>query len=260
MTDFSPLRSLARLLARARPLALGLATAAVLSLPAAPVRAQTPEDPFERFNRGSFVVHQVVDGAFLRPAAVMYRGVVPEYGRERVGNVLSNLLEPVRFLNAVLQGDAEAATKTFGRFFVNSTIGLGGVFEVAAHLEPPYAIPVQRGEFGKTLGVWGWEESAYLVIPAIGPSTVRDAIGLGVDAVTTPWFWIFPSEASWALTGVGVVHAREGVLDLLDDLERTSLDYYASLRSTYLQNRAFVIRGDQAGGRDDIFDEFDDLD
>lgn len=242
----------------ARGLSLVVAVAAFLVT--APVQAQAPEDPFETFNRGSFTVHQVVDGAFLRPAAVMYRGVVPEYGRDRVGNVLSNLVEPIRFLNAILQGDPEAATRTFGRFFVNSTIGLGGLFEVAAHLEPPYAIPVQRGEFGITLGRWGWEESAYLVIPFIGPSTVRDAIGLGVDAVSTPWFWVFPSEASWALTGVGAVHARESVLDLLDDLERTSLDYYASLRSTYLQNRSFLIRGGEGSGRDDIFDEFDDLD
>lgn len=244
----------------ARRLAIALGLTAVLLASSLPAAAQTPEDPLERFNRGVFTFNQVIDGAFLRPAAVTYRGVVPEYGRERVGNVLSNLLEPVRFLNAILQGDAEAAGNTFGRFFINTTLGVGGLFDVAANLEPPYAREVNRGkEFGVTLGRWGWEESTYIVIPLLGPSTVRDGIGLGVDAVSTPWFWVFPAEASWTLTGVGIVHAREGVLDLLDDLERTSLDFYASLRSTYLQNRRFVITGETATG-DDIFDEFDDLD
>ncbi|MFW5833135.1 MAG: VacJ family lipoprotein [Pseudomonadota bacterium] len=242
---------------RAFVLALGIAAGTALAAPSSV--AQTHEDPLEGFNRGVFAVNQVIDGAFLEPAAMGYRFFVPEYGRDRVGDVLRNLAEPVRFVNALLQGDPDAAGNTLGRFFINSTLGLGGLFDVAAHLEPPYDREVERGrEFGVTLGKWGWEESTYLVLPLFGPSTVRDGIGLGLDAVSTPWFWVFPSEASWAVTGVGVVHVRESVLDQLDDLERSSLDFYASLRSIYLQRRDFLIRGEGAEVPADIFDEFED--
>lgn len=229
----------------------------LVAAPLASVRAQTPEDPWERLNRGTFAFNQVVDGLVLRPAALGYRFVVPQFGRNRVNDVFRNLSEPVSFLNALLQGEPDVAGNALGRFMINSTLGLGGLFDVAANLEPPYARRVQQEEFGQTLAVWGWKESNYFVIPLLGPSTVRDTGGLVVDFATVPWGLVAPAAVTWTATGVRIVSARANVLDLLDDLERSSLDYYASLRSLFLQRRAFDISNGAVGSRDDIFDEFD---
>ncbi len=235
---------------------LGLALAGLL-MPAA-ASAQTPEDPFERTNRAIFSVNQVIDGAILKPLAIGYRAVTPEVVRTGVGNVYLNLSEPVNFINGALQGNGERFGNAFGRFFINTTLGLGGIFDVASNLEPPYNRPYAREDFGQTLAVWGWKDSAYFVIPFFGPSTIRDTGGFAVDFVTTPWGFFAPTEVTIPVAALRAIDLREGVLDQLDDLERSSLDYYASLRSIYLQRREQEIFNGEVPTTDegqDIFQE-----
>ena len=199
--------------------------------------AQTPEDPLEPLNRRIFAFNQVVDGAFLEPAAIAYRGVVPEPGRTAIGNVFQNLSEPVNILNAALQGNGQHFGDSLGRLLINSTLGVGGIFDVAANLEPEYRRDYVREDFGQTMAVWGWQDSAYFVIPVFGPSTIRDTGGFAVDFATTPWGWFAPTEVTLPMAAVRAVDLRESVLDQLDEIERSSLDFYASLRSIYLQRR-----------------------
>ncbi|MEO1092563.1 MAG: VacJ family lipoprotein, partial [Pseudomonadota bacterium] len=215
--------------------------------------AQTPQDPIEGFNRGVFAFNQVVDGAFLRPVALVYRAALPRVVRRKVNNVFVNLAEPVNFLNSALQGKGDDAGNAIGRFFINSTLGVGGLFDVAAALEPPYNRELVREDFGQTLGVWGWENSAYFVIPVLGPSTVRDTVGLAVDFGTVPWGFFAPAAVTVPFTATRIISAREAVLDPLDELERSSLDYYASLRTVFLQRRDFEIH-DGSPPADDLFD------
>lgn len=235
-----------------RSLTLGLILCALGSTPAP---AQSPEDPFEGFNRGVFAFNQVVDGAFVKPLAMGYRFVVPEFGRARINNALTNIAEPVHFVNGLLHGEPDIAGNALRRFFINTILGLGGLFDVAAALEPPYASEVHREDFGQTMAVWGWADSSYLMLPLFGPSTVRDAIGLGPDFLVVPWGFFAPPAVTWPVFGLRVVSARENVLDQLDDLERSSLDFYASLRTIYLQRRAFDISNGAIGAPDDFFDD-----
>ncbi len=213
-------------------------TAAVLvpTLTAA-AAAQAPEDPLEPLNRRIFGFNQVVDGAFVEPAAIMYEGVVPGVVRASVHNAFLNLTEPVNIVNAALQGNGERFGNAFGRLFINSTLGLGGLFDVAANLEPPYDRHYTSEDFGQTMAVWGWQDSAYFVMPVLGPSTVRDTVGLPADLAATPPSFFAPTGVSLALSAGRAVDARSQVLDELEELERSSLDFYASLRSVYLQRR-----------------------
>ncbi|NBB70020.1 MAG: VacJ family lipoprotein [Alphaproteobacteria bacterium] len=214
-----------------------LAAALLVLTLTATAAAQTPEDPLEPLNRKIFGFNQVVDGAFVEPAAIMYEGVVPGFVRARVHNVFLNLTEPVNLLNAALQGNGERFGDAFGRLFINTTLGFGGLFDVAANLEPPYDRHYASEDFGQTMAVWGWRDSAYFVVPVLGPSTVRDTVGLPADFAATPPSFFAPTGVSLALSAGRAVDARSQVLDELEELERSSLDFYASLRSVFLQRR-----------------------
>ena len=231
---FAAVRRLTRRVASPRTGALALAIVVSTTVVA---RAQAPEDPLEPFNRRVFAVNQVIDGAFLEPAAIMYDGVVPSPVRTGVHNVFLNLSEPVNILNAALQGDGERFGDSFGRLLVNTTLGFGGIFDVAGNLEPEFRREYRREDFGQTMAVWGWQDSAYFVIPFFGPSTIRDTGGFAADFAATPWGFFAPTGVTLALGGVRALDARSQVLDELEELERSSLDFYASLRSVFLQRR-----------------------
>jgi phospholipid-binding lipoprotein MlaA len=204
-------------------------------------------DPIEPFNRGSYAVHQTIDRYALEPVARGYRNVVPQPVRTGVRNVLANLRTPVIFLNDVLQGESRRAGDTLGRFVVNSTLGLGGIFDVAG---TRMGVRGHDEDFGQTLARWGVGEGPYLFIPILGPSNPRDLGGFGVDIASHPLTWAGGGAAVDGLTygraGATVVDTREGLLETLDDVNRTSLDPYATLRSAYRQRRRAEI-GNRTG-------------
>jgi len=198
-------------------------------------------DPIERLNRGVFEVNYALDALLLKPAAQSYRDLVPDYGRDSVRSFLNNLGTPVVLANDVLQGEAERARITVARFLVNTTIGLGGLFDVATDLGLVY-----HGEdFGQTLAVWGTEEGFYLMLPLFGPSNPRDGIGLVVDFLIDPFNWYARGYDRAYLTygraGTHAVDHRARNIDILDELEETSIDYYSAIRSLYRQRRADEI-------------------
>jgi phospholipid-binding lipoprotein MlaA len=176
----------------------------------------------------------------FRPLAELYRATIPPGIRDRVAGVVTNMKEPVIFANNIMQGEFGSAGTTLGRFATNTTLGGAGMFDVATG----WGMQQQVGDFGQTLSTWGINGGPYLVLPLLGPSNFRDAIGLGVDAVMSPWGYIanLGGSATYnrfeiaSFTGDGMVR-REQNIEPLDALRSGSLDFYAQMRSVYRQYR-----------------------
>lgn len=205
-------------------------------------------DPFEGANRVFFEVNDVLDTILLRPVSAMYKTVTPGFAQRGVHNFLTNLDAPVTFANDVLQGEADRAGATMTRFVINSTVGVGGLIDVANEL----GVPGHSEDFGQTLAVWGVGEGAYLYTPLLGPSTSRDLAGQVVDMAFNPLTYLALNDnnsAEWvpyARLAADAVDLRSRNLETLDNLKRTSVDYYSAIRSAYRQNRAFEIRNGKA--------------
>ncbi len=214
-----------------------------------PDGASGTADPYEKMNRSVFESNQRINHAVVYPVAKAYHETVPDPVRKSVANFASNLAEPMVFANDVLQLRLGAAATTAGRFAMNSTIGVGGLFDVASNQK----LQRQTGDFGQTLYVWGMRQSNYLVVPVIGPTNVRDLIGTTVDFVATiPAGGLlqsglaasqFATQAATTVNGVTVAGSIATPVTKLDDvqqmqaLEDSSLDFYTMLRSVVEQKR-----------------------
>ena len=228
---------------------------ACATVPAGP-RDDAADDPFEPFNRGVFAVNTAVDHAVIKPVAEAYRSALPEVVRDRIRSFVDNLREPLVFANDLLQGRGEAAGISGRRFLINSTWGVGGLFDKAAEL----GMPRQSGDFGQTLYAWGLADGPFLMLPLLGPTTVRDAVGLGVDTYAAP-FGHIGSDASRRKASVvvgvsGGVDLRARNIESLDAIEASSVDFYAYLRSVWRQNRAATLREAREGAtvQEDLVD------
>lgn len=197
-------------------------------------------DPLEKENRVLFDASLQLDRAVIRPAAVGYRSIIPEGVRDAIRNFLNNLGSPVIFANDVLQGDVDRAGTTLLRITVNSTVGLAGLFDPAAK----WGFVRHAGDFGQTLAVYGVGEGPYLFVPLLGPSNARDLTGYGVDFLFDPFTWLPLRENFWWQTGrtaLDDLDLRARNIETLDEIQKTSLDFYASVRSLYHQNREAQI-------------------
>lgn len=229
----------------------GCATRPPADDPEAVAEFRENNDPAEPFNRAMLDVHQAIDRSVLVPVARGYRAVVPAPVRTGVRNVLGNLRTPVILVNDMLQGEPRRAGDTLGRFVINTTLGLGGIFDVAASR---FGVRGHSEDFGQTFARWGVGEGPFLFIPILGPSNPRDLTGSVADVAADPLSWFGQGIVVSALTGtragMTVVNTREGLLDPLAQLEQGSIDYYATLRSIYRQRRQAEIanRIDGAAG------------
>ena len=194
-------------------------------------------DPLEVPNRMFFAFNEALDFAVIRPIAVTYRFIVPTGVRNTVRNFLRNLRSPVTLANDLLQGDLERAEITFTRFFINSTIGMLGLFDIAAESGFPY----HDEDFGQTLGVWGVGPYPYVVLPVLGPSTARDGVGIIVDSYIDPLTYLVDDEVLLARRALEGIDFRSRNIETLDELKRDSVDFYARIRSVYLQRRVDEI-------------------
>jgi phospholipid-binding lipoprotein MlaA len=216
--------------------------------------SNTPEavaqnDPFEPTNRAIFDFDVKVDHAVATPVAKFYRSAVPRPAREGIHNALDNLNAPVVLVNDVLQGDGDKAGDTIGRFMINSTIGVAGLIDVAAKM----GIPAHDNDFGITLGKWGSGEGPYLVMPFYGPKPPRDLVGDGVDIAFDPLTYTTWNNSTLYMmvrAGLGVLDKRAASIDAVAAIERSSIDFYATSRSLYRQNRAAQINGGKADNTD----------
>jgi len=202
-------------------------------------------DPLEPINRVIFEFNEILQDAFLRPIAKFYNENVNLTVRQAISNFLDNLSAPVIFVNDVLQGEFDRAMTTFGRAFINSTMGMGGIADVAGEM----GIERHDEDFGQTLAVYGVGEGFYLVLPIFGPSSPRDAIG---KLLVDPYFdpvgqWLSSTDRdniAWTLTGVRAIDEYSGIVDELNQVKKTSIDYYAAVRSLYRQKRKAEIGND----------------
>ena len=222
---------------------------------------QEINDPLEPMNREILKFNRGFEKVVLTPIAKTYRAVLPAPARKSVYNVLHNLKSPVIFSNDLMQGEGERAGNTLLRFLINSTLGVGGLFDVATRL----GIESHDEDFGQTLASHGVGEGFYLVLPIFGPSNPRDGIGLGIDILIDPIFWILRSEnlnyVNYIRTGVEGLDTYARNLDEIDELKSTSLDYYSALRSAYRQNRrSKILNGadEDPDFPDYLFDEEED--
>jgi phospholipid-binding lipoprotein MlaA len=224
--------------------ACGLAGCVAQTKPSA-VGAENFNDPLEPTNRAIFSLNQGIDHDLLAPAARAYRAVLPEGVRDSVHNFFRNLRGPVIFANDALQGDVPRAGETLARFVINSTVGIGGLIDVAAKTGLPY----HDQDFGLTFAVWGIGSGPYLVLPILGPSNPRDLAGTVAEGFADPWNNLASDNGYTWVTfvrdAVSGIDERSRYLDSLADLERTSLDYYAAIRSLYRQRRAALIHHEQ---------------
>ncbi len=211
-------------------------------------------DPFEPMNRAIFSFNLGVDKIILRPVAVTYRAVVPGPARRSATNFLDNLESPVIFLNDILQAKPGRAGTTLARFGVNTLIGFFGFFDPAEDM----GLERHEEDFGQTLGAWGVGSGPYLMLPFLGPLPPRDTVGFATDIFTDPMTYILWNHrtANVALYGVDIVDQRHQVIDEFDELEKSSVDYYAAIRSLYTQRRNDLIRD----GKQDLenMPDFDD--
>lgn len=200
-------------------------------------------DPLEKFNRAGFAVHQELDKAILRPVAMGYKHAVPKPVRAGIRNVLLNLTEPIVFINDLLQLRPGRAIRTLGRFVIDSTLGIGGVFDVAKR--PEFNLPHHANGFGDTLGYYGVKPGPYLFVPLIGPTDVRDLLGGGADGAVLPLAVGRPFDRSEYQIPTGVIGGLDERAEADSDLRalfNSAVDPYATLRSVYLQDRAGQIR------------------
>ena len=198
-------------------------------------------DPGEDVNRGVFAFNQALDRAILKPVAQGWRELAPVPVQNGAHNFLNNLRSPIIFINDVLQLDFERAMTTLFRFLINSTFGVAGLADPATEMN----LPFHNEDFGQTLAVWGFEEGPYIMLPIFGPSNPRDTIGLVVDFITDPFnAWADNTGNEWAPptdSAATAVDVRARYFDELEELEKSSLDYYAAIRSLYRQRRASEI-------------------
>ncbi|MGZ5125682.1 MAG: MlaA family lipoprotein [Burkholderiales bacterium] len=196
-----------------------------------------PRDPFEPVNRGIYQFNEGVDKAILKPVAQAYRAVLPQFVRSSVSNFFSNINDVVVALNNLLQGKFTTAYSDFGRIAINTTLGLGGLFDVASEA----GIEKHEEDFGQTLGWWGIEDGPFLMLPLFGPSTVRDGVGRFVDYKTDLVTYVYPYNVRNILWGTRLVNRRSELLDASTVLQTAALDPYEFVRDAYLQRRRNLI-------------------
>jgi len=194
-------------------------------------------DPWENWNRKVFAFNEDLDKYVMKPVATAYANVVPQPLRRGVDNFFANAADAWSAVNNVLQGKGQPAFEDVVRFTTNSFFGIAGFFDVASEL----GIPRHKEDFGQTLGVWGFGAGAYIVWPLLGPSTVRDSIGLPLDISVSPSAVINDGRTQVALTALQLINARANLLGASQVLDDIALDKYTFLRDAYLQRRRSLV-------------------
>ena len=212
-----------------------------------PTSAQSTADPIQPFNRAIYSFNDGVDKILIRPLAVGYRKFIPARLRSGVNNFFNNLRAPTTLINDVLQGKPSRAKETVDRFLINSTIGIGGLFDVATAKKIKY----RHEDFGQTFATYGVGQGPYLILPFLGPSSFRNGFGLITRKLVDPLSFnafevggkreLLDSETLISLTIIEMIDKRESLIEIVEDARKDSFDFYATVRSAYTQKRDFEI-------------------
>ncbi len=212
--------------------------------------ANAGSDPWERVNRPVFWFNDKLDVYLLEPLARGYHRLMPDPAEAAMLRFLDNLRTPVDVANNLLQGKIEPALTHVGRFYINTTMGLGGLLDPAGSA----GLKSSPEDFGQTLGRWGVPGGPYLVLPFLGPSSARDALGLGADSVLRVWPY-FVDDLVWISAGAAAgVITRASLLEEIESAKRSSLDYYAFIRNAYLQRRQALVEDSPEKPQEDAED------
>ena len=221
------------------------------------------KDCFEKINRATFAFNQALDGMIFKPVASLYRKL-PSPAKTGVSNSLENISHLLTIPNNVLQGDVRLALINTGRLVVNTTIGILGTIDVANKMGFP---KYEKEDYGQTLGTWGVGPGCYVVLPVLGPSSLRDTAGSFVNVLGgDPWYNAsahgnneFLSKNLYLTTrALGGIDFRANNLESFDNLEKNSIDFYASVKSLYTQDRENKIKNNQRGSIEVIYKEEED--
>jgi phospholipid-binding lipoprotein MlaA len=227
------------------------------------IATQKVADPIEPINRIVFSFNNIFDKYAVRPVSILYRGVLPEFIRNRISYSLDNLSMPVTTINNILQFKFGKAGVSTARFVINSTIGIFGFFDPASY----FGLEADYEDFGQTLGVWGIPTGPYLVLPFLGPSSPRDFTGLLSTSLLDPTYRVGNSANSDLFRsyrmGVGVINFRSENIEIFDDLQNNSVDYYAAVRSFYNQSRNSQVSDNlevsPSINQDSLFNDFEEF-
>ena len=234
-------------------LTAALAAAVVLTGCSSQNLSNVEHDPWEGFNRGIYAVNDATDRVLVKPLARGYKAVLPNFARRGVSNFFSNLVTPRSSLNNFLQGKPGRGFSDLGRFLMNSTFGVGGLFDVATSA----GLEATDEDFGQTLAVWGVGDGPYVVLPMLGPRTLRDTIAMPFDFLADPTYHYDDTSVKDKLRVLQIVNLRARLLAADAFLEESS-DPSITLRESYLQNREYEIYDGDPPLDDDFYDEFDD--
>lgn len=197
-----------------------------------------PQDPYENLNRHTFMMNDTLDRAILKPVAKGYNAVVPSVARTGIGNFFDNLSQIPTVINDLLQGQFSYAAADTTRFLVNSTLGVGGLIDIAKYM----SMPMHSNDLGMTFAKWGYKSSNYYVIPILGPSTVRDTVGLFTNyEFFTVYPYVWPRSLRYGLLALDGLRQRASYLEFEGVIQQASIDPYAFQRDAYLQHRAYQI-------------------
>lgn len=220
----------------------GCATPPPANDPDAVAYYKETNDPLEPLNRKFYAINDALDTVLLRPAAQVYKAVLPQQLRTGIHNILGNLHTPVLLVNDMLEGKPRHAGDTTMRFLINTTLGAVGFFDVATEL----GYPSHDADFGMTLASWGVAEGPYLYLPVLGPSDPRDFTGFGADIAMDPFTWVGQGTTVQVLGytrwGLTALDERSRLLGEIENIKKTALDPYATFRSLYRQHREAQIK------------------
>ncbi len=208
---------------------------------------KNPNDPFENYNRVMFNVNEAFDHTAFKPLAMLYDTVMPDFAQTMVTNFFGNINDVWYAFNNLLQGQGEKGMTDVARVMVNSLFGLGGVIDVASNLN----MPKHRADFGQTLGVWGMEAGPYVVLPLLGPSTLRDTIALPAEWYGDAWSYVDNVRLRNAGLIVRAVNYRAALLDASSLVDDAALDKYEFMRDAYLQRRYKQVHGEDTDTSDE---------
>ena len=216
-----------------------------------PIFGEEINDPFEDLNRDIFIFNEKLDEKLLKPAALTYRKVTPQFARTGVTNFFNNLEEIDTTINQVLQGEIKYAFNDASRFVINSTIGLLGLIDVASKL----GLERHEEDFGQTLGVWGFNSGPYIMIPFLGPSNPRDLLSRPISSFLSGTFAMEDNDVKLTLIGIDALETRERLLDA----ETLIIgDKYIFVKDAYVQSREYEINNGSSEN-DEFLDDMDDI-